>query len=74
MTFEKIAEIISENIGCDVSEITEKTTFEDLNIDSLDIAEVAMAIEEEFGLENFEASPSMKTVGDLVEAVENAMS
>lgn len=69
MVFEKVAELIAEKIDCDVAEIKEDTKFEDLSIDSLDITEIAMSIEDEFEIE-FEASPDMKTVADLVAAVE----
>ena len=69
MVFEKIAQMIADKIACDVSEIKMETKFEDLSIDSLDITEIAMSIEDEFDIE-FEASPDMKTVGDLVAAVE----
>ena len=69
MVFEKIAQMIADKIDCDVEEIKEDTKFEDLSIDSLDITEIAMDIEDEFGIE-FEADNSMKTVADLVAAVE----
>ena len=69
MVFEKIAELIAEKIDVDVSEIKGDTKFEDLSIDSLDITEIAMSIEDEFDIE-FEASPEMKTVAELVAAVE----
>ncbi len=69
MVFEKIAQMIADKIDCDVSEVKEDTKFEDLGIDSLDITEIAMDIEDEFDIE-FEADPSMKTVADLVAAIE----
>ncbi len=69
MAFEKIAQMIADKIDCDVNDIKAETKFEDLSIDSLDITEIAMDIEDEFGIE-FEADPSMKTVADLVAAVE----
>lgn len=72
MVFEKIAQMIADKIACDVSEIKMETKFEDLSIDSLDITEVAMDIEDEFEIE-FEADPSMKTVADLVTAVEKKL-
>ncbi|MBQ3969737.1 MAG: acyl carrier protein [Clostridia bacterium] len=69
MVFEKVAALIAEKIDVDVSEIKPETQFEDLSIDSLDITEIAMSIEDEFEIE-FEASPDMKTVAELVAAVE----
>lgn len=70
MVFEKIAALIAEKIECDVTEIKPETKLEDLNIDSLDITELAMSIEDEFDVE-FEPTPDMKTVGALAEAVES---
>jgi len=69
MVFEKVAALIAEKIDVDVSEIKGETKFEDLSIDSLDITEIAMSIEDEFNIE-FEASADMKTVAELVAAVE----
>ncbi len=69
MVFEKIAELIAEKIDMDASEIKAETTLEDLGIDSLDVTEIAMDIESEFDIE-FEADASMKTVADIVAAVE----
>ncbi|MBQ1546560.1 MAG: acyl carrier protein [Clostridia bacterium] len=72
MVFEKIAQMIADKIDCDVSEIKEDTKFEDLGIDSLDVTEIAMDIEDEFEIQ-FEADPSLKTVADLAEAVEKKL-
>lgn len=69
MVFEKIAALIAEKIDVDVAEIKEDTNLEDLGIDSLDVTEIAMDIESEFDIE-FEADASMKTVADIVAAVE----
>ena len=73
MVFEKIAQMIADKTNCDAAEIKKETAFEDLSIDSLDITEIAMDIEDEFDIE-FEADPSMKTVADLVAAVEAKLS
>jgi len=49
---EKIIEITADTLGAEVEEITESTSFtEDLHADSLDLFELAMALEEEFGVE-----------------------
>ena len=69
MVFEKIAELIAEKLDCDVSEIKPDTKFEDLGIDSLDITELAMSIEDEFGIE-FEGLSDIPTVDSLVKEVE----
>ena len=51
MIFEKLSELISEQFGVEPDTITMETTFEDdLGADSLDIVELSMALEEEFGV------------------------
>ena len=67
MIFEKLAALLAEQFSVDVDSITMDTTFEDLNADSLDIVELTMALEEEFGLEEMEEEDiaSIVTVGDL---------
>ena len=49
---EKIIDLTKENLGFDDKDITADTSFkEDLGVDSLDLFELVMAFEEEFGLE-----------------------
>ena len=49
---EKIKEIAADSLGADVSTMTAETSFkEDLGADSLDLFELAMALEEEFSVE-----------------------
>lgn len=49
---EKIREIAAENLNLDLAVVTATAKFkEDLEIDSLDLFELAMALEEEFGIE-----------------------
>ena len=69
MTFEKVKEIIIEQIGLDESEVKENTSFEDLGLDSLDVVELLMAIEEEFGIE-IKAEDAGKTVSELVNYID----
>ena len=68
MIFEKLAALLSEQFSVDVDSITMDTTFEDLGADSLDIVEMTMAVEEEFGLEDMgeEDLSGIATVADLV--------
>lgn len=64
---EKIAEMVKEQLNTD-AEITEKTSFkDDLGADSLDIFELVMALEEEFGVEiPSEDLEGVNTVGDVM--------
>ena len=63
-----VERIIADNLGCDVSEVTDNKTFiEDLGADSLDIVELIMAMEEEFETEiPDEEAENIRTVGDAV--------
>ena len=70
--FEKIRDVIAEQLGVeDVEIITMDTTFiDDLGADSLDIVELIMALEEEFDVEIPEAdAEKISTVGDVVEYI-----
>lgn len=68
MIFEKLAALLSEQFGVDVDSITMDTSFEDLGANSLDIVEMTMAVEEEFGLEDMDEEDlsGISTVADLV--------
>ena len=68
MIFEKLAALLSEQFGVDVDSPTMDTSFEDLGADSLDIVEMTMAVEEEFGLEDMDEEDlsGISTVADLV--------
>lgn len=68
MIFEKLAALLSEQFGVDVDSITMDTSFEDLGADSLDIVEMTMAVEEEFGPEDMDEEDlsGISTVADLV--------
>lgn len=66
---ERVVEIIKEQLNLDGVEITEESSFkDDLGADSLDLFELVMALEEEFGVEiPSEDLPSIVTVNDVVE-------
>ncbi|MFB0917514.1 MAG: acyl carrier protein [Clostridiaceae bacterium] len=67
MVFEKISEIIADKLGLSADEIKMDSSFEDLGADSLDIVELIMAIEDEFGIQvSDEEAEKAKTVGDVV--------
>lgn len=67
--FEEVKAVIEEKLNADGAEITESTRFkEDLNADSLDLFELVMALEDEFGIEiPSEDLESLVTVGDVLE-------
>lgn len=68
MIFEKLAALLAEQFSVEADSITMETTFEDLGADSLDIVELSMALEEEFGVEELaeEDLSNISTVADLV--------
>lgn len=68
---EKIADIIREQLNLDDVEITEETSFkDDLQADSLDLFELVMAFEEEYGIEiPSEELETLVTVGDVMEYI-----
>ena len=70
MVFEKIREIIAEQTGKDVEEITLETNVkEDLDADSLDLFQIINDIEDEFDV-SVEDPESLVTVQDAVDFVE----
>ena len=73
MVFDKIKEIIMEQLQVAESEITMETNLmKDLSADSLDAVEIIMAIEDEFGIEiPDEEAETIQTVQDLVRFVED---
>ncbi len=70
--FDKIVDIASDVLGVDASSITEKTTFDDLNADSLDRLQLVTAMEDEFELEiDDEKLMTIASVSDAIEAIES---
>lgn len=73
MDFEKLREIVVEQLDVEESEVTLDAKFiDDLGADSLDLFELVMAIEEESGVEiKNEDLPSVITVQNALEYVKN---
>ena len=69
MVYEKICEIIADKMDIDASDIAMESSFESLKIDSLDMVEIVMDIEEEFDI-SIEEAENLKTVADLVNFIE----
>ena len=67
--FERVKEIIEEQLNLDGVEITEASSFkDDLGADSLDLFELVMAFEEEYNIEiPSEDLEQITTVGDIME-------
>ncbi len=70
MTIEKIKELVADHLEIEVSEITDTTTFQDLDADSLDTVEILMEIEDEFGVE-IKQDEIGKTVADLAKYIDS---
>lgn len=70
---EKMREIIAEQLNCDGETIGLDTSFkDDLGADSLDLFELVMALEGEYGLEiPAEELSDVETVGDIIEYLKN---
>ncbi|OUO19245.1 acyl carrier protein [Collinsella sp. An307] len=75
MDFEKMREVISETVGCDLEKVTREAKLEeDLGADSLAAMELVMALEEAFEVEIDDAElDQFKTVGDLADYVEGKL-
>ena len=73
MVFEKVKEIVVEQLGVEEDEVTMESSFiDDLGAASLDIVELIMALEEEFDIEvPDEEAEKITTVGDVVEYIKS---
>jgi division/cell wall cluster transcriptional repressor MraZ len=69
MVQEKIMEMLAEKLECEVSEINAESTFAEMGIDSLDVAELVMNLEDEFGI-SLEMNASLNTVAAVTAKIE----
>lgn len=69
---EKVKEIVAESLGAEIDTLTEASSFkEDLGADSLDLFELVMALEEEYGVEiPTEDLEKITTIGDVIKYLE----
>lgn len=67
---EKIAKKLKDYKSNQDLVVTEQTTFDELELDSLDVVELIMSIEEEFSV-TIEMSEDIKSVGDLIKILES---
>ncbi|MFP5521297.1 acyl carrier protein [Peptococcus simiae] len=74
-TFEQVKEIVANQLSIDPAKITEQTTFEEVEADSLDVVEVIMNIESEFNVDlPDEEVEGFKNVGELSKYVDRLLS
>ncbi len=73
--FEKIQELVAEGLGVEKELVTETASFkEDLQADSLDLFELVMSLEEEFGVEiPSDDLNNINTVADVMKYIEAKM-
>lgn len=73
MVIDKVKEIIGEQLGVNVEELTTETALkEDLNADSLDLFQIIMSLEEAFDIEiPTEDTDSIRTIADIERYIEN---
>jgi len=72
---ERVTKIIVDRLGVEESKVTPEATFkDDLGADSLDVVELVMELEDEFGLQfSDEDSEKIVTVGDAVEYIKSQL-
>ncbi len=70
--FERVQGVVAEQLGVEPEKVTTDAEFvQDLNADSLDLVELIMQLEEEFGVEiSDEEAENIKTVGDALEYIQ----
>ncbi len=70
-TYDRVAAILAERLGVPADDISADATFEELDLDSLDLVEFALGAEEEFGVRiSDDEAEGLATVGDAVALLE----
>lgn len=66
---EKVIEMLAEKLECEKDTLSAETEFTSLGIDSLDVMELLMNVEEEFDVEIEVGDSQINTIGDLVSII-----
>ena len=73
--YERIRTYLSEQLDIPAEEMSRDTTFESLHLDSLDMVEMVMDMEEELGVDfEMEGDMKLETIGDLSDFIEDKLS
>ena len=74
MMYEKIRAYLAQQLDIAVEDMDRDTTFESLHLDSLDMVEMIMDMEEELGMDfEMEGDMKLETIGDLADFIEEKM-
>lgn len=72
--YERITKYLSEQLDIPTDEMSRDTTFESLHLDSLDMVEMIMDMEEELGVDfEIEGDLKLETIGDLSDFIEDKL-
>jgi acyl carrier protein len=71
--YEKLAEFTAQHLELDIADITPDSTFESLGIDSLDVIEIVMELEDELGIELDLGGEQVTTFQDLANLIESKL-
>ena len=69
MELKKLQDIISNYLDIDPKSITEESSFKDMEVDSLDMVEIMMEIEDAFGI-TIDETAEIQTVGDIIKLIQ----
>jgi acyl carrier protein len=71
-TFNKIREIIAQNFDIEIERIKPESTFEELNMDSMDMFQLVFLVESELQIEVKDLPEGAKTIQDVIDAIEKS--
>ena len=72
MVLEAVKKAIANHMGVDEAEVTPETTLEELKIDSLDVVQIVMDLEDSLGI-NLEKLENVRSVQDVVDYIQKKM-